>query len=388
MSGSSISYNLRRLRLAKGFSKTQLAEIAKLSRPAYSDIESGKTEPRVNNLRKIADALGVGIQDVVAPIPHISSLRFRSLKTLTNKEQSKRAQIVNDVAVWLQDFNELEEMLGKKTPYLFNDFSYDERDKPRMVAEKLRIYIEKNTNLNLEHTAAINDICELLEHAGIKIYLLESDLNKFFGFSVSEVDYGPAIVVNTFKNITIERQIFTVAHELAHLILHEDSYNTDELKESDAQEKQADEFASYFLMPQSTFEKEWEENKGMQHWIDIVLHVKRIFKVSYLTILHRLKDIGAVDDSIWREFYSAYENIYKEKLVKHKEPKALNENVKEPISLTKADFAEERLSRLVKDAYEKDLISFSRTAEILNISIEEMRDRANSWAMLNEKIKV
>lgn len=41
-----------------------------------------------------------------------------------------------------------------------------------------------------------------------------------FGLSVGVVDGGPAIIVNDDSGIAIERQIFTMAHELGHLLLH------------------------------------------------------------------------------------------------------------------------------------------------------------------------
>ena len=78
--------------------------------------------------------------------------------------------------------------------------------------------------LGLKEDEPIGDIVGLMENAGIKIKLCNFELDNFFGFSISESDGGPAIIVNKNKDIAIERQIFTVAHEFGHLLLHPDAY--------------------------------------------------------------------------------------------------------------------------------------------------------------------
>ena len=90
----------------------------------------------------------------------------------------------------------------------------------------------------------------------------------------------------------MERQIFTVAHELGHLLLHRNSYSVNESYEpiSDAkQEREADVFASHLLIPEDSFVKRWNEERGL-HWIDRILSLKRYFRVSYQVILFRLKE--------------------------------------------------------------------------------------------------
>jgi hypothetical protein len=48
---------------------------------------------------------------------------------------------------------------------------------------------------------------------------------------------------------------------------------------------------SYFLMPGDIFVDVLENNRGL-HWIDMVLNVKRYFKVSYKTLLMRLVELN------------------------------------------------------------------------------------------------
>jgi Zn-dependent peptidase ImmA (M78 family) len=216
----------------------------------------------------------------------------------------------------------------------------------------------------------------LLEKSGIKLYFHPFRWKeKFFGMSIAQEDGGPVIAVNNSATITIERQIFTAAHELGHLLLHPNSYDSDQVKEKISEEKEADEFASFFLLPQEGFEKKWEETKGL-HWIDRVLHTKRIFKVSYRIVLHRLVLQGNADESIYQEFSVDYSKKYNHNLKAHFEPQGLQE----PDGLVRADFMEDRLNRLVREAWEKDIISLSKAAEILSKPLADMQELVRSWS--------
>lgn len=367
MSTNPIAINLRRLRGSRGITQGDLAKKAKLSRIAYSNVENGKASPRVNNLQQIADALDVSIQELVTPVPTINSLRFRAKKMLTGHARDSRDQIVAEVAFWLRDYSGLEEKLSKQRPNVFKSIK---ASNPKEYAAKVREIWK------LKNDEPINDICGLVEHAGVKIKLLKSDLGVFFGLSAYDQSGYPAIVVNVREDISVERQIFTVAHELGHIVMHQGSFDGGFAEEREKEEKEADQFASYFLMPQEAFEKSWEENKGL-HWLKSILHIKRVYKISYRTVINRLVEHG-VDKKIWESFNLEYQKQYGGNLKNHKEPHSLD-----PL-----DFLEDRLSALTQEALAKELISVSRAAAILDISIEEMRDRINAWSLVNESATV
>jgi len=59
------------------------------------------------------------------------------------------------------------------------------------------------------------DVCELLEDNGVKVYPLCIANDEFFGLSVAKDDGGPAVVVNVWERISVERWIFTAAHDWA-----------------------------------------------------------------------------------------------------------------------------------------------------------------------------
>jgi len=233
----------------------------------------------------------------------------------------------------------------------------------------------------------IRDIAGLLDSSGIKVYPLSLASDGFFGLSVSEEDGGPAIIVNVWDRISVERWIFSAAHELGHLLLHLDTYDVQERNEDENQEVEANIFASYFLMPEETFLSEWDNTYGLS-FVDRVMKTKRIFQVSYKSVLYRLSERDG--NSVWGKFQSAYKLRSGKTLSITEEPDALPPNKfqasmpevlrsREPESLSSSDFIEDHLSKLVRIAIEKDEISLSRGAEILGLDLNAMRERVSFW---------
>ena len=359
--------NLRRLRNIKRMNQAELAKKAGLSRPSYVDIENGNADPRSSTLINIANSLGVQLADFFKPLPSLKHVRFRIAKNMSRRDENNREQLLQEIAEWLKDYNEIENILGKKQEYGFAGYNKKDPIEAAKYARNL---------LGIGQKEAIRDICGLVEKAGIKIYLSGSGIKQYFGLSIGIEDGGPAVCVRVGNDISVERQIFTLAHEVGHLLLHRGSYDKNEVKENAKEDREADIFASHFLMPQEGFLNEWNDNNG-SFLVNRILHVKRIFKVSYMTVLMRLRENKFAEDTIFQRFAVEYKRLYGHDLKNHYEPDSVSKY--EPEGLAKSDFMENRLNRLVREAYDKELISMDRAAEILKISIEEMRELNNSW---------
>ncbi|MBN2561291.1 MAG: ImmA/IrrE family metallo-endopeptidase [Phycisphaerae bacterium] len=358
-----IARNVRRLRALKGLNQGEIADKAGISRNAYRAIETGAAEPRVSNLQKIADALDVSIMDLVREVPQLESLRFRSQKTLTAQQRAEREDIATRVSLWLRDFNELEDMLGVREAPAISESNVVGKE-PQAVAQSAR------KRLKLHPECPVADICDVLDRAGIKVYQAPSRLEKYFGLSVGEKDKGPAIAVNTSKSIPVEKRIFSAAHELGHLIMHQASYDGSDRLEDDREEKEANAFAGYFLMPEDAFGRVWNSDRGL-HFVDRVMKAKCHFQVSYAVVLYRLMEVQEVGSSIWADFRT----YFRQRFGKPLPIKA------EPFPLPEPEFKEGKLDLLVREALEKSLISIGRAAEILEVSLEQMRTRIASWSL-------
>jgi Zn-dependent peptidase ImmA (M78 family)/transcriptional regulator with XRE-family HTH domain len=375
---NAISINMRRMRALRKLTQDAAAKKAGISRVAYRSIETGKAEPRVATLDAIANALDTDVFALVAATREPKTLRFRSRKTLTAQERAERGQLIVDTLDWISDFNELESLL-KDRPAPRAQPVARKPDNLARFAETVR-----RDNFGIACEDCVPNVCDVLEQGGVKTRIIESRINGLFGFSVGAPDGGPAVAVNTAKTIPVERQIFTAAHELGHILLHQDSFDPGVEKEDARQEAEADLFSAHFLMPQESFKAEWDRNMGL-HWVDRVLKTKRTFHVSWMTVLYRLCEVGLADkQKIFRQFTTAFERRTGSKLNYKREPDpsvpaSASRPAEEPVRLNKYDFYEDRFARLVRQALIKNEISVSRAAEMLGVSIVETRELLAEW---------
>jgi hypothetical protein len=161
-------------------------------------------------------------------------------------------------------------------------------------------------------------------------------------------------------------------------------------QEDELQEKEADVFASHFLIPESVFQKELAEARGLS-WYDRVFKLKRLFRVSYRSIIYRVaKELPiAQKKQLWIQFNVEYKRKNGRSLPGTQEPDGLppdaffrrpaDRSAEEPERLDRHDFMQDRLARLVRRALEADSISLTKAAQILDVDVYEMRELANSW---------
>ena len=376
--GATIAANVARLRLDRRLTQQDLAAKAGLARVSLGKIERGTVIPRARTLDALAKALAVPVGELVTPVRPLESVRFRA-----RAQVHAREQILAEVSKWLDAYAGLEAELDERLPFRFAEgTSASRHDSPEKLAQAARQAV------GLGPGEPVRDICGLLEENGVKLLLLETNRDSFFGLSVGPRDRGPAVVVNTWDRISVERWIFTAAHELGHLLLHQDEYQRQATDLPTETERAADAFASEFLMPETAFAAEWGGTRGHPLLVR-VLKVKRIFRVSYKTVLYRLVESGRETAAVWRALQVQHRRYFGKTLRKTDEPEALQKSEfawnwsrsGEPAGLSEHDFVEDRLSRLVRRALEEERISLGRAAEILGLSRNEMRRKTREWAI-------
>lgn len=373
---SGIRENLLRLRADRELTQRQLAEKAGLSRVTVGKIERRLVVPKTLTLAHLARALRTSLGDLALPVRPLRSVRFRARCRMHGREQ-----ILAEVSRWLDAYRVLEQALDDRRPFRFG--SVRRRRKPADPAAAARA-ARRAVGIALE--ASIPDICRLLEDGGVKVLRLNKKRDSFFGLSVGPVDGGPGIVVNTWERISVERWIFTAAHELGHLLLHPDEYDATVARHPAATEREADRFAGEFLMPEAAFAPVWNSTWGCPVE-QRVLQVKRFFRVSYLTVLDRLVAAERESATVREKFRSRYRERYGRTLSMTDEPEALGESAftwtsrraDEPTGLSEFDFTGNRLHRLLRKALLAGEVSMSRGAEILGLPLREMRVWVRGW---------
>ena len=374
-----LSENLRRLREARRLTQDETAQRAGISVLSYRNIEMGKNEPRLETLTAISNAFEVDVFDLFKPVLILNAVRFRAQKKLRT-----RNEILSEVAVWLQNYRELEALLDKmpisnSLSELSSELSAHESSEQRAkeAAKKVREL------WGLNDSEPIRNICGLFMKHDVKVLSYPKKTEGFFGLSVGSDDGGPAVVVNTWSRIPVERWIFSAAHELGHLILHKESYDVQEADEKDAEENEASYFAAQFLMPDEALFEELKYLRGMP-LIQIVIGLKGIFKVSWKTVVKRLVNHRILDNSAWPRLYGDFKK-HGYDLKGHREPLPLGTEDYVAASGLEVEklrpnyFLASQIESLVYEALQKEKITVSKAAKILNKSVADMRSLARDW---------
>lgn len=371
-----VAQNLIKLRVTNKYTQEYVAEKADISLLAYRNIESGKSKPNLSTLEKIANVYNANISDLLKETQQqISKVRFRALE---KKNIRKREDIISEISLWIEKYNKLVNQLK-----LNSNFEYKLADIENKTNNPIIMAQEARKALELSNDETVMDICNLIEFkAGIKIMAKQFNSDSFFGLSAEDIHGGKIIVVNTWDRISVERRIFSVAHELGHILMHFDNAQNDLISENNVEEKEANTFASHFLMPNSDFISAWNKSANCD-FVDRVIRIKQIFRVSYQVVLYRLSEYvkeNNIDFNVWKTFGILYRRKYGVKVDWKKEVVSnLDENSKELRALSNQFYSSGRLAELVKKAVDDNVISQIEAADILNIDTKIVSDFQKSW---------
>lgn len=180
-----------------------------------------------------------------------------------------------------------------------------------VMREKLRIEPEYFESIAGQQPA-VSNFAQRIEDLGVLIMISGIvgfntkrvlDPQEFSGFSFSHA-LAPLIFVNGAE--TKSAQMFTLAHELAHIFLGDTSVSGDLLgtEAVSTHEVWCNEVAAEFLMPAYRV-MELTRIKGVQyeHLIELASH----FKVSALALLIRWRELGFVGEPAFQSLRSQYE---------------------------------------------------------------------------------
>ncbi|NHF64713.1 helix-turn-helix domain-containing protein [Xanthomonas hortorum] len=134
----------------------------------------------------------------------------------------------------------------------------------------------------------INNMTRLAEHVGAVATSFKGVSREIDAYSISAA--RPIIVLNSEESSAC-RLRFDVAHELGHLVMHVGTITGDRKTEGEANR-----FAGAFLLPRSSFVKEFPKLRGRHlNWQGLV-DMKMRWKVSKSALLYRAKQLGLISD--------------------------------------------------------------------------------------------
>ena len=190
------------------------------------------------------------------------------------------------------------------------------------------------------------------------------------GLFYNHPQVGFSIVINS--NMTLGRQVFTVAHELAHAFFHSRSADVivsmygAEL----GRERFADIFAGEFLVPGDELRRLVGEHSPWDSLSNpsTVVHLQRHFGVSYATIRVRLLQERLIDRTTFETLAQVSPSRLARSLGYPVDPADMGDFVRHPL-----DRFPGRMLLLVRAAVQDGIITHGDAAETLGTSIDEIR---------------
>lgn len=288
--GGFVPRRLTEARLAQMMSRAELAREVGVTGQAVGYYEAGERRPDMDVLLKIAGVLEQPVALFLRPPAECSEAMgarfFRSVGPKSNK-----INMALDVKTkWLWELVRFLLRYVRIPPP--NLPVVDDGPPPGCYSlEQVEAIATSTRRAWGLGDGPIANMVALMETHGVIISRFAIGSQSIDAFS-SWIEGRPYIILGSDKGWCC-RSRFDAAHELGHLILHRDISQEDlESKRiRDRIEREANWFAGSFLLPRSTFLSEFWSTR-LSHLVGL----KRRWRVSMQAMVHRCREIGAIDE--------------------------------------------------------------------------------------------
>jgi Zn-dependent peptidase ImmA (M78 family) len=345
----------KRLKLARAAAGLSLRDLSHKIENRVSAQQIGKYErdedvPSSGVLIALSRALGVSVDYLVGDQEMVlDGVEFRKRQITSKKEEAHiQAQALHLIERYLL----VEEILGLASA---------EWDKPREApfpvrdigdAELAARSLREHWKLGID---PIPNLVELLEERGIKVVVVSSHENiDGLAAQVRRSRGEPIPIIVIRSGVHGERQRFNLAHELGHMVMG--VHGDDKFRE-----KAAHRFAGAFFMPAEALWSNVGRHRSSIGWSEL-LALKKVFGASVQAITYRCADLGIFPASLKEALFREYSRLGF-RTGPNYEPNQLPEE------------KPERFDRLCYRALAENAISEAKTAELLNITVNELNRR-------------
>lgn len=277
--------NLRLARSAHNLSLADVGEAVEKSKQFIQRLEAGRDTPTEDLAEKLADLLKVEVSFFIPAPGHLlaeDAYHFRKL--IGTKAADKQSAIAKG-----ELFRRVVSFIDTKLRLPKFDFPEHDISTPgeaERAAEKCRAH----WGLGL---GPIGNMIRVVENAGAVVTTFEGSGREIDALSISSS--RPIVVMNS-NEVSACRARFGHAHEIAHFVGHEGRLTGDK-----GSEAEANRFAGAFLMPRSSFSKEFPQLRGgtQINW-RALSELKLRWQVSKAGMLYRARQLGLLSEDQYR----------------------------------------------------------------------------------------
>lgn len=283
-----------RLKRARAMQEISLQSLADklggdLSRQALHKYEQGKAMPDSARLVRICDALEVGPDDLLAePAAPVGKLHFRKRAAFGKRKELRLRFEVEDQ---LHRLRELADVLGEplRADKVFNKpIPAKSADEAEAAAKEIR----KQWNLGED---ALPSLVALLEDRGVILHSTHAE--KSLDGAATWLGDTPVIVLARWLDDDLPRKRFTLAHELAHLVLDIPASTPARTAEAICHR-----FAGALLVPDTTLRHELGGRRRHALFDIELVNLKERYGISIAALARRMSDLGLVSASVHKDW--------------------------------------------------------------------------------------
>lgn len=270
-------------RESRGLSQTELHRITSIPQAAISKYESGVAAVPDDRLEVIAEALGYPKHFFFRPGPVYG---FGSSCFYHRKQQTLPVRKLREIQALMNVRRLAVEPLLRgihiETEIYFDRLDIDEYDSPKEIARLVR----RNWRLPL---GPVQNLVGTIESAGGIVVRGSFGTRKLDAISQWLPGQRPLFFVN--GEAPGDRLRWTLAHEIGHIIMH--------TLHSEDQEREADEFAAEFLMPEREIKPDLRSLTMAK-----LGPLKQYWKVSMAALIKRARDLNQITERQYRRFFT------------------------------------------------------------------------------------
>ena len=276
---------LKKARIYRGLTVAELAERVGCQRQTLSMYEISKSQPTdKTTVARLSQELDFPVKYFYEH-PNTSAsgtVYFRSLLTTNKKyrsEQIVKMDYLSQIYSLLQDYVAFPE--------------FESLDLPDDVTPEQAAYALRDAwGLG---RGPVDNLISVVEQHGILVTSFSTSTNDVDAFSqfMAAVDTPTHIIAYSNNKTAAARIHFDIAHELGHICLHEWSEDIEDISKEEfkIKEREANEFAAAFLLPEETFRRDAE--RGPQT-ITYYKQLKKKWKVSIAAMIRRSEKLGII----------------------------------------------------------------------------------------------
>jgi Zn-dependent peptidase ImmA (M78 family) len=281
---------------------------------------SGEKRPTLKQLERFAKATYTPFGFFFLPIPPEESVPIPDLRTVGNQHRGHPSPDLLDTMYicqqrqeWYRDF--ARSMGEKALPFVGSvSLKSDLTEVARNIRHALGFSLEERREMPT-WTEALRRFIQQADSFGVMVMVSgivgsntrrPLDPKEFRGFAISD-PLAPLVFIN--GKDTKAGQMFTLAHELAHIWLGETALSDVRpiTMPSNKVEAWCNKVAAELLVPLSALQEAHESRKSLREELD---HLARWFKVSTLVILRRLHDAGKLTrEELWQAYNKEVERL-------------------------------------------------------------------------------